>query len=140
MKQSIDVEEYKRQLNYYLHNKRKLKELESKLKDLEYKLTGVSGVDPSKIPSSPNNNNDYLYMLYERKDSLEEKIERLKNKIDEIEETFELIDSDNAKLIYEVFVKHKTIEQVANNVYLSTNALANRMTRAIQIAINTKND
>lgn len=112
---NIEVRHIRRKLESYEYYERKLAQAEEKLNSIQYELNGVHGVAFDKEAAtggySSGAKSDRFYRLTEQKESLLKEIEQHRKMMDEIESM--IYCSKEADLLEEIYIKHKSIKQYA---------------------------
>lgn len=137
MQDDIDVKVFKNELmnyNYYQYQCNKLKE------DIDYNyglLPGnVRGLNPSKLPihgGVPNLDN--IYAIRDTITLLEAKLRRYNDKMVEVEQILEKIETPLKSAIMDKYIIGYTLEKVSKDYGYSSAGLLKKMNKAIKKAL-----
>ena len=137
MKQSAGVRSFKNELRNYSFYLSRVEALQS-LIDMCYEhLPGyVHGVDPSRIPSMSVPNKDLEYRLRNEIEHHERNKSLTEAKIHYCDEILDLMENELRTAIKRIYIDGEHMSSIAMKMYLSTNALQNRINREIERVLN----
>lgn len=99
------IQHLKNELKSYKYYISKLTELKKELERIEYKLDGVSGIDPSKIKvNSFKLNRENFFELMETEKDLNIQIRNLSKNIRVLDELIEWVDKPYDEVLKEIYI------------------------------------
>ena len=133
MKQSAKVRTFKNELRNYSFYLQRVEALQSLINLCYEALPGnVHGVDPSRIPSMSVPNKEYEYRIRDEIERHERNKWLTEMNIKHCDEILDQIENELRTAIKRIYIEGNTMESVASKMYLSTNALQNRINRALE--------
>lgn len=130
------MEHFKRELKDYRYNRLMIQYYADLLGQINYELSGVSGVNPDKIPSGNSyNSGAKSYRWYELLDNEQE----MRRKKEEYEAKNELIDrklnfmfdEEEREFLRDAFINYKTFKQCAKAKNYGINYLYQKVDRIL---------
>ena len=125
---------FKNELRNLYSYERDLKKINASIEDLSYMMTGVRGIDYSRIPASPNPEvvaEHRLDMVEDMEELLAEK-QRLTLNIAHIYTTLSKLNENDKEIVMQIIVKKVNAEKVANEKGYSRSGIWARIKREIE--------
>lgn len=138
-----EVEQFKRDLRSYEYRKKKIEQVETELRYVAVKMTGISSPAPDRIPGTPQTmggKTDGWYALMDKEEQLIRKRDSLYRDIKHVEEVLDHMQPLDAEIIRRIYIEREGIENVAHDVAYHSRTLYKRMHSAIKKALNALND
>ena len=133
MKQSAKVRSFKNELRNYSFYLSRVEALQS-LIDLCYEsLPGsVHGLDPSKLPTSSVPNKDFEYRVRNEIERHERNKWLTEMNIKRCDEILDQMETELKTAVKRIYIDGEKMSKIAMELYLSTNALQNRINRELE--------
>lgn len=134
-----EVEAFKNELRNLPFYEKKIKEIEEEIKNINYQLEGVKGVDYTKPhgTANPSKTEEKRLDLIEKKQDLVKKRDSLWSRIEEIIHTLSLMDRVDFDIVNTLYIKkNKTYRELCDEFGIkSTSSLQFAVDKAIGNAI-----
>ena len=141
MKQSKRVKAFKNELRAYEFNLSRIEALQSLIDICYSHLPGsVHGLDPSKIPMNPAPNKDLEYRIRNEIDRHERNKALTEAKVKYCDDILIQMETELRHAVKRIYIHGDTMESVARKMYLSTNALQNRINREMERVLNEQDE
>ena len=135
MKQSRRVQAFKNELRNYEFYVQRVEALNELIELCYESLSGLHGVDPSRIPMTPVPNKDLEYRVRDEIERHERNKHDTEANIAYVDEILGRIETPLREALIAVYVKGKTTRSVADKLYLSHSALLKQMNKALEKAL-----
>ena len=137
MRQSQEVKAFKNELNNYNFYKIRVEKLQSLIDFCYSMLPGsVHSIDYSRLPGHSPPNKEQEYKVRSEIEKHERNKRLTQEKIRNIDETLAKIDIEIRSAIIAVYVDGNKLADIAEQNYISANALQYRINKAIEGALN----
>ena len=135
--QSKRVKAFKNELRAYSFNLSRIEALQSLIDICYSHLPGsVHGLDPSRIPMSSVPNKELEYRIRNEIDHHERNKSLTEAKVHYIDEILDQMETSLKQAVISIYVDGNTMESIATKMFLSTNALQNRINKELERVLN----
>lgn len=130
-----EMEHFKRMLKDYKYNELKIQYYTDLLGQIAYELSGVSGVNPDKIPSGNSyNSGAKSYRWYELLDNeaeMKKKKEEFEAKNALVDRMLNFMEEEDSEFLRDAFINYKTFKQCAKAKNYGINYLYQKVDRIL---------
>lgn len=130
-----EVKAFKNELRNYRYYQERVRSLTDSIEECYYQLSGLKGVDPSRIPMHTAPNLEFQYKIRDSISRYEAERSRLASEIEYVDEILSRIETSLKQAVINVYINGESIEAIANQMFLSHNGLYKRMNQAIKEAL-----
>lgn len=122
--------------NYTDYIKYKI-QLQDKIEELWYELSGVKGVRYDKLPSLPNPSNERQLALMDKLDYYQSELHRVDTQIRFIDSILDRMDKEEYELIRFVLIDGHTLIEAGEKYFVTNTAISKRIDTILRKVLNS---